>query len=103
MVDRSKGRRTHLLLGERLEIRRILGISLPAGRTQLILVRSDSVPTEPTDLVAASARIEAQVVDLQRLHAQRTLGQVISAGIHDVHSFSGGTSSLSPRRIDIFK
>jgi hypothetical protein len=89
MFNESAHRRmmsTHLLLGQRLEIRWILGISLPACRTQLVLVRSDSMPTEPTNLIATGARVETQIIDFQRLHAQWALGQVIAAGIHYVHA-----------------
>lgn len=81
-------RSTDLLLRKRLEIRRILGISLPASRTQLVLVRSDSMPAEPTNLVATGTRIETQVVDLERFHAEGAFGQVITAGIHYVHGSS---------------
>jgi len=43
------------------------------------------MPAKPADLVAAGARVEAQVVDLQRLHAQGTFGKFIAAGIHNIH------------------
>lgn len=56
-------RLSHLLLGQRLKVRRILGVSFPASRAQLVLVRSDSMPTEPADLIATGARVETQIVD----------------------------------------
>lgn len=43
------------------------------------------MPAESTNLIATGARIEAQVVDLEGLHAEWAFGQVITAGIHDVH------------------
>lgn len=76
---------SHLLLSQRLKIRRILGISLPARRTKLILVGTNSMPAEATNLIATGAGIKAQVVDLEGFHAEWTFGQVITAGIHHVH------------------
>jgi hypothetical protein len=43
------------------------------------------MPAESTNLIAASAWIKAKVIDLKRFHAERALGQVITAGIHNVH------------------
>lgn len=66
----KKALSAHLLLSQRLKVSRILGISLSTRRTQLVLVRSNAVPAEPANLVATRARIEAQIVDLERFHAQ---------------------------------
>lgn len=75
----------HLLLGQRRKISRILWVRLPTRRTQLVLVGPDPVPAEPADLVATRARVEVQVVHLDRLHAQRTLGRLILAIVERVH------------------
>lgn len=85
---------SHLLLGQRLKIRRILGISFPARRTKLVFIGTNSMPAESTNLIATRAGIEAQVVDLERFHAERTFGQVITAGIHGVHDTFDETSKM---------
>lgn len=85
---------SHLLLSQRLKIRRILRISFPACRTQLVLVGTNSMPAESTNLIAAGAGVEAQVVDLEGFHAERTFGQVITAGIHGVHDTFDETSKM---------
>lgn len=76
----------YLLLSKRRKIRRILGVRLTARRAQLILVRSDAVPTETTNLVATGARIKVEVVNLKGLHAQWAFRKFIAAGIHHVHN-----------------
>jgi hypothetical protein len=43
------------------------------------------MPTEPANLIAARAWEEAQIVDLERLHAQWTFGQFISAIVETIH------------------
>ena len=67
----------HLLRGERLEVSRVLGISLSAGWTQPIPLRSEFVPIETTnlkinlmnllrcigtDLISTGAGIEVDIV-----------------------------------------
>lgn len=50
---------------------------LSAGRAEAVLVCADAVPTEAADLIAASAGEEVDVINLQRLHAQRALHGVV--------------------------
>ena len=50
---------------------------LSAGRAEAVLVCADAVPAEATDLVATGAGEEVDVVDLQRLHAQGALHEVV--------------------------
>lgn len=50
---------------------------LPAGRTEAILVCADAVPAKTTDLIAAGAGKEVDVVYLQGLHAQWALHWVL--------------------------
>lgn len=52
-------------------------VYLSAGGTEAILVRPDSMPAEATDLVSTGAGEEVDVIDLQRLHTQRALHQVV--------------------------
>jgi len=89
-LQREETKDSHLLLSQGLEIGRILRVSLPASRTQLILVRTDPMPAEPTDLIATRARKETQIVHFQWFHTQRTFGQLITAaGIENVHDDDG--------------
>ena len=50
---------------------------LSAGGAEAVFVCADAMPTEAADLIAAGAGEEVDVIDLQRLHAQRTLHGVI--------------------------
>lgn len=50
---------------------------LPASGTETVLVGADAVPTETADLVATGAGKEVNVVDLQRLHAERALHWIL--------------------------
>lgn len=50
---------------------------LSARGTEAVLVCADAMPTEAADLVAAGAGEEVDVVNLQRLHAQRALHGVV--------------------------
>lgn len=50
---------------------------LSTCRTQSVLICADAVPTEAADLIAASAREEVDIVDLQRFHAQGALHGVV--------------------------
>lgn len=54
-----------------------LFLHLSAGGAEAILVCADAVPTEAADLVATSAGEEIDVINLQRLHAQRALHGVV--------------------------
>lgn len=45
--------------------------------TQAVLVCADAVPTETADLIAAGAREEVDIIDLQRFHAQGALHGVV--------------------------
>lgn len=86
--------RRDLLLSQRLEVSGILRIRFPACRTELIFVRSNPMPTEAADLVATGARIEAQIVDLQWLHAQWTFRQFITAVVQYTHDWGWMVFSL---------
>lgn len=50
---------------------------LSARGTEAVLVCADAMPTEAADLVAAGAGEEVDIVNLQRLHAQRALHGVV--------------------------
>lgn len=50
---------------------------LSARRTEAILICADAMPTEAADLIAAGAGEEVDVINLQRLHAQRALHGVV--------------------------
>lgn len=50
---------------------------LSAGGAEAVLVCADAVPTEAADLIAAGAGEEVDVINLQRLHAQRALHGVV--------------------------
>ena len=52
-------------------------VYLSAGGTEAVLVRPDSMPAEATDLVSTGAGEEVDVIDLERLHTQRALHQVV--------------------------
>lgn len=97
---------THLLLSQRLEISWILRIRFPACRTEFVFISSNPMPAEPTDLVATGAWIEAQIVDLQWLHAQWTFRQLITAVVQYTHDWGWMVFSLltlsRELRVDIF-
>lgn len=86
---------SHLLLGQGRKVGGILRIRLPARGTQLVLVGSDPVPAEATDLVAARARVKVQVVHLYWLHAQRALGRLLLAIVERVHLANGSSPAPS--------
>lgn len=50
---------------------------LSTGGAEAVLVCADAVPTEAADLIAAGAGEEVDVINLQRLHAQRALHGVV--------------------------
>lgn len=50
---------------------------LSTRRTQPVLICADAVPTEAADLIAAGAREEVDIIDLQRFHAQGALHGVV--------------------------
>lgn len=50
---------------------------LSAGGAEAVLVCADAVPTEAADLITAGAGEEVDVINLQRLHAQRALHGVV--------------------------
>lgn len=94
MGAKCRDRATHLLLSQRLKVSGILRIRFPACRTELIFVRSNPMPTESADLVATGAWIEAQIVDLQWLHAQWTFRQLITAVVQYTHDWGWMVFSL---------
>jgi len=77
----------YLLLGQWRKIRWIFRISFPARRTQLILIGTDSVPTEPTNLIATGAWIKVQVVNFEWFHAQGTLDLFVATMIKHIHGY----------------
>ena len=62
-----------LFLWEWFEVCRTFLIGFTTGWTQSILICSDPMPTEPTDLIATCAGVEIDVIHFQWLHAKRAL------------------------------
>ena len=78
----------HHLHAERFEVSWVLRVWLSAGWTQTILLYPQLVPAEPTDLVSTGAGEEVDVVQLEQLHAERTLWSLITTQVQPRHGYS---------------
>ena len=97
LSKQNKLRHDLLLVGQRLEVCRILRVSLPTGWTQAVLIRSNAMPTKTTNLITAGARIEVQVVNFQGLHTQRALKGKIGTEVSYFHPTDLFTSTACYR------